>query len=125
MSIIATATDLLVVITEDVVTMDRTVGQVLTLKLISREVVIELRQLQADVSTHVAHPLIRVVIQRLRIIFSGAAPVLVSLVLKRSLQNLIPAFLAPQCAPENLIPTVVVLRRFRETPCALAITSQK
>ena len=57
MSIIATATDLLVVITEDVVTMARTVGQVLTLKLISREVVIELRQFQADVSTHVAHPL--------------------------------------------------------------------
>ena len=125
MSIIATTiTGLLVAIMEDVLTMDRTIGLVLTLKLISQEKMTELRQLQADVSTHVALLLhTRVVIRRLRIILSGAAPVLVSLVLKRSLQNPILAVLVPQCTTENHIPTVVTLRRIRETPCALALTS--
>ena len=113
MSIIATTiVGLLVAIMEDVLTMDRTVGLVLTLKLISREVMIDLRQLHADASTQVALPLhTRVVIQRLRIILFCAAPVLVSLVLKRSLPNPTPAVLAPQCTPENRIPAVVILRR--------------
>jgi len=128
MSIIAAITGLLVVIMEDVLIMDRTVGLVLTLRIISPEVIIELGQFHADDSAHGALPLhTRVVIQRLRIILSDAAPVLASLIQavpKRSLENPIPVVLIPRHISENLIPTIAVLRRIQETPCALALTSQ-
>jgi len=128
--IVAAPTRLRVVITEDVLTMDRTTGPVLTLGTISRGVMIKLKQFLADAPAHEALPLhTGVVIQRIWTALSRIAPVLASPiqtvpVLKGSLENTIPAILALQWIQENLIPTVIVLRRAQETPGALPPTSQ-
>ena len=125
MSIIATTTDLLVVITEDVVTMDRTVGLVLTLKPISRgddraQTIASRRFDSRSPSPPYESRYTATSDYLFRRRSHSREP--------RSQKKPTESYSRRSrslCTLENLIPTVVVLQRIRETPSASALTSQK
>ena len=106
-----------VVITEDLLAMGRTAGPVLNRGIISRGVMIELKEFLADAPAH----------ESLSRTASRTAPVPANLIqtvpiLKGSLENLLLVVLALQYILENLLLNVIVLQRVQEILRALTLT---